>query len=197
MTWVDLAVIGVLLVSALLAFMRGFVSEVLAIGAWVGAGLAALWAGPLARPQIEIWMDQWVKLPALVTPMSFGVVFLVVLIVLLILSRWIGELVRNSVLSGLDRSLGLLFGLLRGAVLVICAYIGTGMLIPMDKWPSAVLEARLLPFVYGGASVVVKALPQPYQPRLYAPSEGRETTAADLMHAVPIGRATGKPVIRD
>ena len=197
MTWVDLAVIGVLLVSALLAFMRGFVSEVLAIGAWVGAGLAALWAGPLARPQIEIWMDLWVKLPALVTPVSFGVVFLVVLIVLLILSRWIGELVRNSMLNGLDRSLGLVFGLLRGVVLVICAYIGTGMLIPMDKWPAAVLDARLLGFVYGGASVIVKALPQPYQPRLYAPSEARETTAADLMHAVPIGRATGKPVVRD
>lgn len=197
MTWVDLAVLGVLLVSALLAFMRGFVSEVLAIGAWVGAGLAALWAGPLARPQIEIWMDQWVKMPALVTPVSFGAVFLVVLIVLLILSRWIGELVRNSALSGLDRSLGLLFGLARGAVLVIFAYIGTGMLIPMDKWPAAVLDARVLPLAYRGSAVIVKALPPQYQPRLYAPPEGRETTSADLLHAVPIGRATGKPVIRD
>ncbi len=197
MTWVDLAVLGVLVVSALLAFMRGFVSEVLGIGAWIGAGLAALWAGPLARPQVEIWMDQWVKMPALVTPVAFGGVFLAALIALLILSRWIGELVRNSVLSGLDRSLGLLFGLARGAVLVICAYMGTGMLIPMDKWPAAVREARLLWPAYEGAAIVVKALPPQYQPRLYAPSEGRETTAADLLHAIPIGRATGKPVVRE
>ena len=197
MTWVDLAVIGVLAVSALLAFMRGFVAEVLGIGAWIGAGLAALWAGPLARPQVEIWMDQFVKMPALVTPVAFGGVFLAALIILLILSRWIGELVRNSVLSGLDRSLGLVFGLARGAVLVICAYIGTGMLIPMDKWPEVVLNARLLPLAYRGAAFVVKALPPQYQPRMYAPPEGRETTAADLMHAAPIGRATGKPVVRE
>ena len=196
MTWVDLAVIGVLVISALLAFLRGFVSEVLAIGAWIGAGLAALWAGPLARPQIEIWMDQWVKMPALVTPVAFGVVFVVSLIVLLVLSRWIGELVSNSVLSGVDRSLGLVFGLIRGAVLVICAYIGTGMLIPMEKWPPAVLDARLLPLAYRGAVVVVKALPEKYQPHLAAPPEGRETTAADLSRATPIGRATDKPVVR-
>jgi membrane protein required for colicin V production len=197
MTWVDLAVLGVLAISALLAFMRGFVAEVLGIGAWIGAALTALWAGPLARPQIEIWMDQWVKQPALVTPAAFGAVFLIALILLLILSRWIGELVRNSVLSGLDRSLGLLFGLARGAVLIICAYIGTGMLIPMEKWPAPVLDARLLPVAYRGAAIVVKALPPQYQPRLYAPPEGRETTAADLLHAVPIGRATGKPVVRE
>ena len=197
MTWVDFAVFGVLVLSALLAFMRGFVSEVLAIGAWIGAALAALWAGPLARPQIEIWMDMWVKLPALVTPVAFAGVFLAALIALLILSRWIGELVRNSIVSGLDRSLGLLFGLARGVVLVICAYIGTGLLIPMDKWPLVVLDARLLPLAYRGASIVVQALPPQYQPRLYAPPEGRETTAAALMHAVPIGRATGKPVIRE
>ncbi len=197
MTWVDLAVIGVLAVSALLAFMRGFVAEVLGIGAWIGAGLAALWAEPLARPQVETWMDQYVKMPALVTPVAFGGVFLVALIILLILSRWIGELVRNSILGGLDRSLGLVFGLARGAVLVICAYIGTGMLIPIEKWPEAVLNARLLPLTYQGAALVVKALPPQYQPRMYPPPEGRQTTAADLMHAVPIGRATGKPVVRE
>ncbi len=197
MTWVDLAVLGVLAVSALLAFMRGFVAEVLGIGAWIGAGLAALWAGPLARPQVEIWMDQFVKMPALVTPVAFGGVFLAALIIMLILSRWIGELVRNSILSGLDRSLGLVFGLARGAVLVICAYIGTGMLIPMTKWPPIVLDSRLLAPTFRGAEFIVKTLPQQYQPHLSPPPEGRETTAADLMRAVPIGRATGKPVVRE
>ena len=197
MTWVDLALLGVLAVSALLAFMRGFVSEVLGIGAWVGAGLAALWGGPLARPQVEIWLDQYVKMPALVTPVAFGAVFLAVLVVLLVLSRWIGELVRNSLLSGLDRSLGLVFGLGRGAVLIACASIGLGITIPSDKWPAAVLNARLLPLVYQGAAILVNALPTGYQPRMYAPPEGRDTTAANLMHAAPIGRATSKPVTRE
>ena len=58
-------------------------------------------------------------LPDLVDPVTFGVVFIVVLLVLLLVSGWIGALVRRSVLGGLDRTLGLVFGLARGAALVV------------------------------------------------------------------------------
>ena len=53
MTWVDLVALAVLAVSALLAFMRGLVREVLGLGAWIGAGTAAYFGLPLARPQAE------------------------------------------------------------------------------------------------------------------------------------------------
>jgi membrane protein required for colicin V production len=193
MTWVDLAVLGVLALSALLAFLRGFVREVLGIGAWVGAVLAAVWAFPYARPRVR----EWLGAPDLVDPVAFGAVFIVVLVVLLLLSGWIGALVRRSVLGGVDRTLGLVFGLARGAALVVIAYIAAGMVVPVDRWPEPVLQARTLPIAYQGASWAIAQLPSEYRPRLYPPPPGRQTTAAALLHATPQGRATGKPPVRE
>ena len=83
MTWVDLAVIGVLAVSALLAFMRGFVREVLGVGAWVAAVFVAIWAFPFARPRFR----EWLGAPDLVDPVTFAAVFVVTLLVLLLISH--------------------------------------------------------------------------------------------------------------
>lgn len=193
MTWVDLVVLGVLAISALLAFLRGFVREVLGVAAWIGAAIAAIWAFPYARPKFRDWLGA----PDLVDPVTFGVVFIVVLLVLLLVSGWIGALVRRSVLGGLDRTLGLVFGLARGAALVVVAYIAGGIVIPVDRWPPPVLQARTLPIAYRGANWVVAQLPPEYRPRLYAPPGGRETTAAALLHATPQGRATGTPAERE
>jgi membrane protein required for colicin V production len=192
MTWVDLVVLAVLAISALLAFMRGLVREVLGLGAWVGAVAAAVWAMPYARPRFQ----QWFGTSPWIDPLAFGVVLLVTLIVLLLISRWIGALVRASPLGGVDRSLGLVFGLARGAALVILAYIATGMVIPLERWPEPVLEARSLYFAYEGARWVRDKLPVDYRPRLYPPP-GRATTAEALLHANPQGRAVGRPAVRD
>jgi membrane protein required for colicin V production len=193
MTWVDIAVLGVLAMSALLAFIRGFVREVLGIGAWAGAVAVAIWAFPYARPQFR----EWLGTPDLVDPVTFGAVFVVALIILLLISHWIATLVRKSALGGLDRTLGLVFGLVRGAALVVFAYIAAGIVVPVDRWPEPVLRARVLPAVFAGAAWTVDKLPPEYHPRLYAPPAGREATAADLLHATPQGRAFGKPVSRD
>ena len=73
MTWVDLVVLGVLAISALLAFMRGLVREVLGIGAWVGAVFAGVWALPRVRPQFQ----RMARPVALGRPVAFAVVFIV------------------------------------------------------------------------------------------------------------------------
>ncbi len=192
MTWVDLAVIGMLAVSALLAFMRGFVREVLGVGAWVAAVLVAIWAFPFARPRFR----EWLGAPDLVDPVTFAAVFIATLLVLLLISHWIGALVRGSALGGLDRTLGLIFGLLRGAALVVFAYIAAGLVIPVDRWPGVVLQARSLPLAYAGAAWAAARLPPDYRPKLQPPPAGRETTAEGLSHLSPLGRATDKPVAR-
>jgi len=193
MTWVDLVVLGFLAVSALLAFMRGLVREVLGLGAWVGAILAAIWGMPMARPHFQQWLGAapWVE------PVTFGVLFVVTLIILIIVSRWISAMVRASPLGGVDRTLGLVFGLLRGAALVVLAYIATGMVIPVDRWPQPVLEARTLPVAYQGAHWVWERLPEKWRPQVYPPPSGRETTAEALLRATPQGRASGRQPPRD
>jgi membrane protein required for colicin V production len=188
MTWVDLAVLAVLALSALLAFMRGLVREVLGLAAWVGAVFAGVWALPRVRPQFQHWLgaSPWID------PIAFGVVFILSLIVLLLASRWISALVRASPVSGLDRTLGLVFGLVRGAALCILAYIGAGMVVQVDRWPEPVLNAESVWPVYRGASWVVEQLPAEFRPRLYPPPPGHETTASALLQATPQGRAVGR-----
>jgi len=193
MTWVDLAVLGLLAVSALLAFLRGFVREVLGIGAWVAAALVATWAFPFARPKFR----EWLGAPDLVDPATFASVFTVTLLALLLISHWVGTLVRGSLLGGLDRTLGLLFGIARGAALVVFAYIAVGLVVPADHWPESVVRARSLPFAYAGAAWLVAQLPPDYRPKLQAPPSGRQATAEELLQAVPQGRATSRPAWRN
>ena len=187
MTWVDLVVLAVLAVSAALAFMRGFVREILGLAGWVGAVAAAVWGLPLVRPRLLHWLhpSPWID------PVAFVVIFLVALIILLPIAGVIGRAVRNSPLGGLDRTVGLVFGLVRGAALVIIAYIGAGMVLPVDQWPEPVQQARLLWPAFLGARWTVDHLPSSYRPRVYTPPSGRATTAQALLQPVPQGSAVG------
>jgi membrane protein required for colicin V production len=189
MTWVDLVVVGVLAVSGLLALSRGFVREVLGLGAWAGAAAFTYWGMPLARSQFERWISspEWVGVVDAVT------LFIGSLLLLMLVSGWIGSLVRASALGGLDRTLGLVFGLARGALLVVFAYIAGGMVIPIDQWPGVVQRAMSLPIAYAGAAWVVAHLPPDARPRLYAPPVPKQTTAEELLRAQPVGRAVGPP----
>jgi membrane protein required for colicin V production len=186
MTWVDFVVLALLAVSALLAFVRGLVREVLGLAAYVGAIFAGVWALPRIRPQFQTWLGHspWVD------PVAFAVVFVITLIVLVLISRWISALVRASPIGGLDRTLGLVFGLARGAALAIIAYIGAGMVVPVVRWPEPVLQSESVWPVYLGARWVVDQLPAEIRPgEVSAPPRGRDTAAADLLQATPQGRA--------
>jgi len=194
MTWVDLAVFGFLAISGLLAFARGFVREVLGIGAWIGAVTAAVLGLPTMRGVVHNWFSS----PDWVDPVSFAVVFLGSLIVLMLIAGMFGRIVRRSALGGVDRTLGLVFGLARGAAVVIVAYILGQMVFPIERWPDAVLKARTLAPTYEAARWVRDQLPETYRPHtLDPPPAGRQTTAEALLHANPQGRATGKQPDRD
>jgi membrane protein required for colicin V production len=194
MTWVDLVVFGLLAVSGLLAFARGFVREVLGIGAWAGAVAVAILALPTMRGFVRTWFSK----PDWVDPVSFIVGFLASLIVLMIIAGMIGRVVRRSSLGGVDRTLGLLFGLARGAAVVIVAYILAQMVFPIERWPDPVLHAQTLCPSYEAAVWARDQLPEAYRPHvLEAPSTCREATADALLHASPQGQATGKPADRE
>lgn len=195
MNWVDVAVLAVVALSGLLAFMRGLVREVLGVGAWI---LAALVASPYGVfPFVQPWVRQQFADPAVADAVAFGAVFLLVLIVLWLVARGISNAVRGSVLGGLDRTLGLVFGLARGAVLLAGAYILAGLAIAVDQWPVPVLEARTLPIVYRGAEWLANQVPPPYRPAVAPPPLGRPTSAASLLHANPVGRALGARPARE
>jgi membrane protein required for colicin V production len=194
MTWVDLAVFGFLLISGLLAFVRGFVREVLGVAAWAGAVAIAFFSLPTMRGVVRNWIPQ----PEWVDPASFIVVFIISLIILTLIARTIGGFVRRSALGGVDRTLGLLFGLARGAAVIIVAYMIGQMVYPIERWPDVVLNARTLTPTYEAARWVRDQVPEPYRPHaLEPPPAGRHTTAEALLRANPQGRATGKSPERE
>ncbi|MGH7041696.1 MAG: CvpA family protein, partial [Acetobacteraceae bacterium] len=142
MTWVDAAVVAGILLSGFLAFMRGFVGEVLGLGAWLGALVLAIWAEPSVRPFFARWLGSH---PGMDILAAYAAVFLGALIVLRLIAHLLSRTVRRSALGGLNRSLGLLFGLARGAVFVVAAYIFAGWILGGPQgWPGPVRHALAL-----------------------------------------------------
>lgn len=152
-TAIDIVVAVVLLGSAGFAFMRGFVHEVLAITAWVGAALAALYGFQYAQPFARQYIDT-----ALVADIAAGAgLFLFTLLVLSILTKAVSDRVRRSALNSVDSSLGFVFGIVRGAVLLCLAYI---LVIMVTEEPPAWLaEAKTQPWLERGATVLKSLAP--------------------------------------
>lgn len=164
----DLAVIAVIVVSGIFAFVRGFVHELLAIGAWIGAAVVTIFFLPYVLP----YARQIIAVE-LAADISAGVaLFLFVLIALSVLTHWLARRVRESSLGALDRSLGLVFGLLRGAVIVCLAWIALLWAIPRQDHPDWITEARTRPLVEQGAEVLIGLLPEGTLPAFATESRG-------------------------
>ncbi len=156
MTIIDLVVLAVLAISALLAFSRGFIREALSIGSWVGAILAALWFYEPVAALLEPYIGQeFIRL------LVGGLAVLVgVLVVLSFITHAISQAVRDSQLSFIDRSVGVVFGLVRGLVLVSLCYLLVTMLWPEREHPDWLAQARTLPVMRVGATTLAELLPE-------------------------------------
>ncbi len=151
------AVIGVvLLLSAIMAFGRGFVHEVMAIAGWVGAIFVTIYGLPLVRPYVRDVIPQ-----ELIADLAAGAgLFIVSLVVLSLISRALSAGVKDSALNSLDKSLGFLFGLGRGAVLVSLAWIVFDWAVAENQRPAWVVEAKALPMVVAGADFLRDLVPE-------------------------------------
>jgi membrane protein required for colicin V production len=187
--WVDLAVLAVIAISALLAFMRGLVREVMGIGAWVGAGIIAIWAGPELEPRVRSWLGN----ADFSSPVAYAAAFLVALILLSFLAHMVGTVVRGSLLGGIDRTLGVVFGVARGALLIVVAYIAGSLVMAPDRWPEPVRQARALPYAYQGAAWLAAQVPLRFRPVILPPLAGRPASATELMRLPAAGRPTDRP----
>jgi membrane protein required for colicin V production len=153
---VDVLVVVVLVISALIAFLRGFAHELLSIVSWVGAIFATLYGFPLAQPHARAF----IPIELLADVIAGVVIFIVVLVILSIATRVVANFIQESSLGPLDRSLGLVFGLLRGFVLVCLAWLAFDWLLPREDWPGWVEEAKVRPALNWGSNVLVSLAPE-------------------------------------
>ncbi len=153
MVWVDYVIIGIILVSALISLVRGFVREAVSLLVWVAAfGLAWLWFRDLA-----VHLAQWVETPSLQLGLAFALIVIGALILGGIFGFLLGQLVDASGLSGTDRLLGMLFGGARGAVLVaIIVLLGGLTPFPQDPWWQS---SQLIPHFQALAQWLMSLLP--------------------------------------
>ncbi len=153
----DIALAAIMIISGLLALMRGFTREVLSLLAWAAAGLAAWWA--INTPELVAIAKPYIQQEKVAVIATGGVVFLVVLIIMSLISVRIGDLVLDSAAGGFDRTLGLIYGLARGLLLVVIAYMFYVWLVPAEKQQDWVRNARSLPLIRSSADMVVNFLP--------------------------------------
>lgn len=124
MTWVDYAVLGVMLVSIAWGIWRGLVREVVSLAGWVIAFLAAnLLAGPVGE-RLPTDLVSRTELRVLI---AFAAIFVLSLVVTSLVGLILARILRAIGLGGLDRALGGMFGVLRAGVVIVALALLAGL----------------------------------------------------------------------
>ncbi|NNE24443.1 MAG: CvpA family protein [Rhizobiales bacterium] len=169
---------GIMLISGLLAMMRGFTREVLSLVAWGAAALAAFFA--VYTPEL-VELAQPYTQNELLSKIAVGAVaFLIVLIIMSMISVKLADLVLDSAAGGFDRTLGFGYGLARGMLLVVIAYLFYIWLIPPDKIEEWVRKAQSRPAIEKVGDLVISFLPaeisETLQGKKYLGDSGQDDT---------------------
>jgi membrane protein required for colicin V production len=137
-TLLDIILLLVMLVSGLLAMIRGFMREILSIGSWGVAALVTLYSYPRVLPLAK----QYFASDSVAAAVSAGGIFLGTLLIVSIITARISDMVLDSRVGALDRTLGFLFGLARGLVIVVVAFLFFAWLVPDRSQPEWVRSAK-------------------------------------------------------
>jgi membrane protein required for colicin V production len=150
----DLVVIGVIVISALLAAVRGFTREVLAIAAWAAAAAAAWYLHPMALPMVK----QYIRSDTVALVAAIGGIFVVTLIVVSIITVKLSDLILDSRIGALDRTLGFVFGAARGFLICVIGWVFLNWLL-QGKNPEWATTARSRPALESTGNNLIAMLP--------------------------------------
>jgi len=162
-TYVDGGVAFVVLVSAIMAYSPGLTREVLAIAGWLIAAAVAAFLTPMVEPLIREMPAVGAFLASscvISVIVAFTLVMALGLLVMAVFTPVFSGLIRDSVLGPVDRVLGFVFGVARGALLVVVAYMLYGALIGEPQSVPQIAEARAYDVTVDLAQKLEAALPQ-------------------------------------
>lgn len=185
-TYLDIGLAAIMLISALLAMVRGFVREVLSIASWALAAFTTWYAYPRLLPIAQ----QHIPNELLAKAAVIAGVFLVVLVVVSLITIRISDAILDSKIGVLDRTLGFLFGLARGLVIVVVAYAFFVWLVPDGTRPNWVKEAKSLAVLERSKDWLIAQLPQDIEGSDILRRLGR---GAGTGSGAPAAPATGAP----
>src|ERR1041385_1758427 len=137
-TLLDIILLLVMLVSGLLAMIRGFMRVILSIGAWIIAALVTLYGYSRLLPVAKSYFNSDMASAAV----TVGGIFLLTLLIVSVITVRISDMILDSRVGALDRTLGFLFGLGRGLVIVVVAFLFFAWLVPDRSQPEWVRDAK-------------------------------------------------------
>ena len=154
-SYLDLGLIVVVLISALLSMLRGFTREVLAIASWAAAAAAYLFH-PMLLPTVK----QYISNDKGALAVAAASIFLVTLVIVSIVTVKISDLILDSRIGALDRSLGFVFGAGRGFLLCAIAFIFFAFLVPEKSYPTWVQNSKTRSWLEATGASLEALLPE-------------------------------------
>ena len=155
-TLLDGLLLVIMFISAVLAMIRGFVREVLSIVSWVAAAAAAF----LLYERVLPYTQQYINHELVAMGVSAAAVFLVTLLVVSYITMRISDFVLDSRIGALDRTLGFVFGAVRGLLLVVVAMMFFNWFVQPEQQPQWVLDAKARPILLSIGERLVAVLPE-------------------------------------
>ena len=152
----DLVVIGVVIISALLAAVRGFTREVLAIVAWVTAAAAAWFLHKPLLPKVQ----EHIANPTVALVAAIGGIFILTLLIVSIVTVKFSDFILDSRIGALDRTLGFVFGAARGLLICVIGWVFLAWLV-QGKMPEWATTARSRPMLENTGNTLIGMLPDP------------------------------------
>jgi membrane protein required for colicin V production len=191
-TVLDFGLLAVMLVSGVLAMVRGFMREILSIASWVIAAVVTLYGYSRVLPYVK----QYVQQDLLATGIAVGGLFLLTLLIVSLFTVKISDLILDSRIGALDRTLGFLFGLARGLIIMVVAFLFFTWLVPAKTEPDWVKNARSRPILQGTGDWIKSILPDDPEnailQRLRKPRGDEETPAPDQNPPTPAPTPPGR-----
>jgi membrane protein required for colicin V production len=173
LTMLDIILLSVMLVSAILAMVRGFMREVLSIASWAAAALLTVYAFPKLKPEAV----KYVNNEMVATGLVIAGVFLGTLLLVSIVTIKLSDMILDSRVGALDRTLGFLFGLGRGLLIVVVAFLFFAWLVPDKSQPEWVRNAKSRVVLQSTGQALMSMLPddpEGYLRKLKPPRDEQE-----------------------
>jgi len=131
MNWLDGIILGILALSVLIGLMRGLVAEVLSLVTWI----AAFWVAAVFGPDVAALFEHSISLPMARIGLGYAICFFGILLLGMLVRFAARRLIWSTGLTGMDRLLGVLFGFVRGALVVTILVFLVGLTaVTREPW---------------------------------------------------------------
>ena len=138
--FLDLLLIVFLFCCIIAGIVRGFTSDMLGMFTWVGGVICTYALLPYSAPFIK----QWITHDTFAKGIAISSSFLLSLVLLALINKGISHIVKNSVLGGLDKALGLFSGTLRTIVISTGIYLLSLIFLTQDNMPRVLIQSKLM-----------------------------------------------------